>query len=60
MNYKIQAVCRANIIRKHYGLERKVSAQEVAAEIKNLKRRGLGNLDDRQMQLASKLNLFAS
>jgi hypothetical protein len=48
----------ADIIRKHYGLKRPVTQQEVEAEIANLKRRGLGNLDYKQEMLAAKLNIF--
>lgn len=58
MHYRIMATVRANIVRAHYGLTRRVTDQEVTAEIKNLKRRGLDNLDDRQHALAAKLNLF--
>lgn len=52
----------AQIIRKHYGLKRPVTAAEVAAEIKNLKRRRDQSLgwDDMQHRLAAALNIGAT
>jgi hypothetical protein len=48
----------AQIIRRHYGLNRAVTAQEVAAEIENLQRkRAAGSLDTRQEHLAAALDL---
>lgn len=46
------------IIRKHYKLNRPVTAREVVLEINNLVRRGIGNLDERQQRLAAALNIF--
>jgi hypothetical protein len=48
----------AQIIRRHYGLSRSVTSDEVAAEIANLRRkRAAGSLDTRQEHLFAALNL---
>ena len=47
------------VIRKHYGLERQVTFEEVAAERENLlRKRAAGTLDYRQERLAAALKLF--
>ena len=46
------------IVRRHYGLKRQITSKEVQDEIDNLKRRGLGNLDDNAHMLAAKLDVF--
>ena len=47
------------IIRDHYGLNRMPTLDETEKEIANLERKiKLGNCDDRQFRLASKLNLY--
>ncbi len=47
------------IIRKHYGLDRPVTFEEVSAERENLLRKHAnGTLDDRQRDLACKLKLI--
>jgi len=46
------------IIRRHYGLARQVTPQEVAAEIEALRRkRKAGTLDTKQEHLAAALDL---
>lgn len=45
------------VIRNHYDLKREPTTKEVEGEIAMLKRRGLGNLDDRQHRLASALQI---
>ena len=48
----------AQIIRRHYGLNRAVTSQEVAAEIENLQRkRAAGSLDTKQEHLVAALDL---
>mgnify|MGYP003645752875 CR=1 FL=1 len=42
-------------IQQHYKLSRSVTNAEVEAEIANLQRRGLSDLDDSQIRLASAL-----
>lgn len=46
------------IVRRHYGLDRPVTDDEVTAEVANIKRRGMGNLDDSLERLAAALNVF--
>ena len=49
----------ARIIRNHYGLSRKVTVDEVRAEIANIeRRRDAGSLDDGYFRLASALRLL--
>ena len=46
----------ARIVRQHYGLSRPVTAEEVAAEVANIKRRRAGyGLDDSLERLAARL-----
>jgi hypothetical protein len=45
-------------IRRHYGLKRAPTLEEIRAEVSNLRRkRAAGSLDDRQERLAAALDL---
>lgn len=46
------------IVQRHYKLPAPPSLNETVAEIENLKRRGIMNLDDSQQRLAAALNVF--
>ena len=46
------------IVRNHYGLNRPVTSAELQDEIKNIQRRGLGNLDNDLEHLAASLDVF--
>lgn len=48
-----------NIIRKHYGIKRRLSKKEIEDEKKNLvRKKSKGSLDDLDYKLAAKLKII--
>ena len=54
---KLQMANAKRIIRKFYQLKTPVTDMQVRMEVANLRRRGNGNLDDRQGYLAASLEI---